>query len=512
MPEYSIGPNVDHRVIRNAFLNLLGQGIPLLLAILAIPPLIAGLGTERFGALTLVWVLVGYFGMFDLGVGRAATKFISSRLATNDHKEIPSIFWSSMVLLGALGLLGAVLVFFLMPVLNERVLNIPGGLVPEVRESVVWIAMAIPIVLVTSGLRGVLEAHQRFGILNAIKIPANIMNYLLPLAVLPFSRRLPPVVAALVAGRFLVFAVHLAFCLRTMPELSIPVKPGRAQFLEFLGFGAWMMVSNITFPLMGFLDRFFIGAYLAMDDVTFYVTPYEVVSKIWVISISLQSALFPALSALAISNREGVQLVTDRMIKGMVLVYTPLVGIVIAMAGPFLNAWVGPVFADRCEGVMQILALGALVNAVGGIPYIAILGMGRADLVAKFHLVQLPIFLLMITVLIKYFGIVGVALAGTLRFLLDTTIWFWLGNRLNALALTGKGRNLLGQIAFACVGLLAFTLAGKIGNLPVKIFITLLITLGVFFAGYNLLLSDPDRSEVRGLIRNMARYAGPESG
>lgn len=58
------------RLARNVLWNLLGNGAPLLVALPAIPLLIEGLGTARFVVLTLAWMVVGYFSLFDLGLGR----------------------------------------------------------------------------------------------------------------------------------------------------------------------------------------------------------------------------------------------------------------------------------------------------------------------------------------------------------------------------------------------------------------------------------------------------------
>ncbi|MEJ2502280.1 MAG: hypothetical protein P8177_03025, partial [Gemmatimonadota bacterium] len=58
-------------IARNSLLNLLGLGLPLAVAVVAIPPLTAGLGSERFGILGLVWVVVAYLALLDLGLGRA---------------------------------------------------------------------------------------------------------------------------------------------------------------------------------------------------------------------------------------------------------------------------------------------------------------------------------------------------------------------------------------------------------------------------------------------------------
>ena len=68
------------RLARNSALNLLGLCSPLLVAIVAIPILIRGLGTDRFGVLTLVWVVIGYSSLFDLGLSRALTKIVAEKL------------------------------------------------------------------------------------------------------------------------------------------------------------------------------------------------------------------------------------------------------------------------------------------------------------------------------------------------------------------------------------------------------------------------------------------------
>jgi O-antigen/teichoic acid export membrane protein len=66
---------------RNTLFNFIGQGIPLLVGLVTIPLIVHGLGAERFGLLSLTWVVLGYFTIFDLGLGRAATKYVADALA-----------------------------------------------------------------------------------------------------------------------------------------------------------------------------------------------------------------------------------------------------------------------------------------------------------------------------------------------------------------------------------------------------------------------------------------------
>uniref|UniRef100_UPI0034E2C47B oligosaccharide flippase family protein n=1 Tax=Methanothrix sp. TaxID=90426 RepID=UPI0034E2C47B len=76
-------------IARNAVLNLIGQAVPLLVGVLTIPFVVRGLGTDRFGLLSLAWVVLGYFTIFDLGLGRATTKYVAEALGKGEGDRIP---------------------------------------------------------------------------------------------------------------------------------------------------------------------------------------------------------------------------------------------------------------------------------------------------------------------------------------------------------------------------------------------------------------------------------------
>jgi O-antigen/teichoic acid export membrane protein len=72
----------------NILWNLLGLGLPLLIAAITVPEQIIQIGLERFGLLALAWALIGYAGALDFGVGRAATQRISALKSAGHHTSI----------------------------------------------------------------------------------------------------------------------------------------------------------------------------------------------------------------------------------------------------------------------------------------------------------------------------------------------------------------------------------------------------------------------------------------
>src|SRR5437867_13017999 len=100
---------------RNGVWNVVGQSLPLVVALFAIPQLIETLGTDRFGLLTIVWAAIGYFGLFDLGLGRALTKLVAERLGRGHTEELPRLVWTALGLIAVLGVVAAALVAALAP-------------------------------------------------------------------------------------------------------------------------------------------------------------------------------------------------------------------------------------------------------------------------------------------------------------------------------------------------------------------------------------------------------------
>ena len=418
------------RLARNVLWNLLGTGAPLLVAIVAIPILIDGLGTARFGVLTLAWMVVGYFSLFDLGLGRALTKLVAEKLGKGLDDEIPALIWTAISLMTLLGVLGAVVVAALSPWLVVGVLKIPLDLQPETLTAFYLLAASIPIVIGTTGLRGILEAHQRFGLVNSVRILLGIFTFLGPVAVLPFSVSLVPVVAVLVIARLVSWCAYAVLCLKVEPDLRCAITMHRAMIKPLINFGSWMTVTNIVGPLMVYLDRFFIGAIVSMAAVAYYATPYEVVTKLGVISGALMGVMFPAFSSALVTDRARAARLFDRAVNYIFITLFPIVLVIVMFAHEGLILWLGNDFADNGSLVLQVLAVGVLANSLAQVPFGMVQSAGRPDLTAKLHLIELPFYLLILWWLLGAYGIVGAAIAWTLRVTIDTLFLFVMARRL----------------------------------------------------------------------------------
>ena len=136
---------------RNFAFNLTGTVAPLVVAVVAIPLLINHFGAARFGLLALGWSLVGYFSLFDMGLGRALTQRLSTLLGEGLTGRLAPVFWTGLALMAALGAVGAVLLGAFSPALATQVLSVPPELQAEATLTFALLAAGLPVVILSTG-------------------------------------------------------------------------------------------------------------------------------------------------------------------------------------------------------------------------------------------------------------------------------------------------------------------------------------------------------------------------
>ncbi len=406
---------------RGMFWSAFGTLIPLASAFLAIPHLLAALGDARFGILTLAWVFVGYFSFFDFGLGRGLTHAVATQYSGVDDTKLTKTIHSGLVLMVALGILGGVAVALVANWAVEQISNIDQKLKSEATLSVYILAISVPLVILGNGFRGILEGLSRFELVNIVKGPLGSLSYLAPVTVLAFTTELPVVVSVLVVGRLLTLATYSYFCFDVLPGIRTQLKIHISEVSHILSFGGWITISNITGPLLLYLGRFILAALVAPEAVAYFSTSYEIVAALLLIPAIYVSVLFPIFSKKLMrkSNGECARLYYRWQLITFLTV-TPFCAVIYFFSEQGLALWITKEFAEKSYQCAQILSLGVFINSFGHISQSLIQAYGRPDLTAKLHIFELIIYIPYIWWLITHYGVVGAAVAWTVRVTLST--------------------------------------------------------------------------------------------
>ncbi len=413
------------RVARYTVYNILGQAVPLVAGLAAIPIIARSLGDTRFGVLALMWAIIGYFSLLDLGLGRATTKFVAEALAAQDTGRAEQVAAFTAAGQTALAVVAGTVLAAFTPWLVTRLLGVPAELRIEAEQAFRWLALSVPFVVLSLNLRAVLEGAQRFDLVNLIRAPNGVLAYAIPAVAARLGIGLAGIVAFLLALRVVTCWATWIAIRRALPGFRWEFRPARKLVRPLLGYGGWVAVSNAVTPILTYLERFVLGAVAGVGAVAYFAAPYEAISRLLLVPASLAGGLFPIVSVpLVEARRAETERLLARSVRSLwVLLGGPVI-LVVLFSGPLLALWLGPVYAARGATGLAILAVGMLIIGLAHVPGIFLYGQGRPDLPAIFSLIELPVYVALSWWCVRTYGITGAALAWTLRVTLDAVLLF----------------------------------------------------------------------------------------
>ena len=406
------------RIARSTLINLAGLLIPTAVSLATVPLYLRWIGEVRYGVLLLAFTLLGYFGAFDLGLGRA----VAQRIARQENSgERNRTFWTAFILSAGMGVLGGIILYFLGHWLFAEVFQIPAALRGETQQAIPWLAVIVPLIALISVLAGALEARQAFLSLNASQIVGVIGLQTFPLISVALGHgSIAALIASALAGRLVGVLVMFGLTARRLPFVGWPALH-RAEIGPLLRFGGWISVSGAVIPLLTIVDRLIIGARLGVAAVTAYTVPFNLTQRFTYLPYALSTTLFPRFSQAQGEDAKGL---LRQAVTALTAIQTPFIVLAILLMHPFLILWIGADLAAKMAPVAIILLLGIWINGPSYPCYAFLQATGRPDIMTKFYLIQLIPFLIVLWLLIAWLGIYGAAVAWSLRMLADAIAWF----------------------------------------------------------------------------------------
>jgi len=388
----------------------------LVITLATVPLYLEVLGHARFGLLAIIWLLLGYLGMLDLGLSTASTHALA-QAGSEDESIKARIFVTSLIANTCIGLFTGLLLLVAGPWLIGQG-SLPPGIDDELRRALPWLCLAVPLTMAGGVLNGLLTAREEFGSLNLVNLAGTVLFQTVPLAAaFAFGPELNQVLPAAVLARAVPVVILLHLSRSRVDYASAAFD--RRVLKQLTRYGGWVMVTSLVGPVLVSADQLMIGALLGAAAVAPYNVANSLAVRLAVLPSALSQTLFPRLSGL--TEAEATEL-AGRSFRTLSLVVA--IGCVpaILLVHPFFTLWLGSAFAAVSAPIAQVLLVAVWINSLAGLPFTLVRARGTPEVAARFHLLELIPFLSLLYFLIGSFGVMGAAFAWLMRVCVDTAL------------------------------------------------------------------------------------------
>lgn len=492
-----------HSVITiNIISNFLSRIWLALISLISIPYIITHLGANAYAVLSLSLVIVGYFALLDLGLGRGIVKFIAEYNAIDEKEKIRKLIGTSIVFYGIMGFIGAIILAALTNLLTTKVLKIPIELQDTSKIVFYLTSLAllfrIPQILFTSISTG----YQKIHFLNIVNVIVSTLKILITVSLLYLGFFLVSIVIA-----NLCLGIVQLVCLIWLSKKLLPHKAFYPRFdihiaKQIFRFSLNAFIADFMGVIIVHLDKFLIGVFLPIANMAYYTVAFELASRIWEVPTNITSAAYPAFSEAHANGEKDRMVQLYIKISKFIMIGTAYIAIIIILfAKEILTYWINEDFATKGATTLRILGVGVLISSSAWAALTVANGVGRPDIPAKVHLIMAPLNVILCLILIPRYGINGAAMAWLLQHMLDIFLMIpWVNKSITGIRswdyffkcyLKPLGLSLL-------VGLAVFIMTKSyITNL-----ITLFVVIGVggllyYLVSYFIALNREERSQIK---------------
>lgn len=446
--------HTNRSLVLNAAWSLAGHVIPLSVAIISVPLLIHALGNEKFGILTLCWVVAGYFNILDLGLGRSLILAFSRLDKEKDRDAVSRTFWAGSSLLGGIGILTGSALYLASSTL-PALLGVSVDLRDEAAGAFQLVALSLPATLLLPGLSAMPIAWQHQKSLSLIRIPSGILSHLVPIIMLPWTTDLRHLLLANLVLRICILCAHAALCWHLAHVgKATDVKTSIGSLLAD---GSWMMLTNIFAPLLMSMDRFVLSHTSGPSLLASYAPPLDLATKAWTLAGVGLAVMFPAMGHFLSSSKEDANRLYRNTLRILIIWTPPLLMCMAGVGRVAIEYWIGAEYSRTGGILMAIFSLGIFWALPGGVAFSAVQASGNSQRAAIIHLVEFPVYLLLLWAAASLSGVFGIACLWSLRHAMDTLLMYHSARQLSGLE-AKRVRSLLSIAACASILLIAITL------------------------------------------------------
>lgn len=341
----------------NAFSNWASLFVHIAVGFFLTPFVIAHLGKSGYGIWVLVGSFIGYYGLLNLGVGSAITRYIARYSAQNDTKSLNETANTALVMFCITGFL-AIVVSFLVAEPLARFFKVDAEHFAEFKRIVWILGIATGLSFPSGVFSAMVTARERYVAVNIISILVTLLRTGLTVVILLAGYGLSGIAFPTLAATVVSIIAFVLLSKKVVPEFHIQPRLANLAVLKMLlVYGGFAVIIAVADILRLKIDSIVIGRMVGMAEVGIYGVAALLIQYMLNLVASGMGVLTPRFAALdGADNREELKHTFLRSLSVSSFIACGAGLMALLFGGSFLRLWVGREF-EAAIPVLGILAV-----------------------------------------------------------------------------------------------------------------------------------------------------------
>ncbi len=403
--------NTLHRIGKNVFSNWAGFAVNIVVSFFMAPFMVHSLGDTGYGIWILVGSLTGYMGLLNMGLSPAIVKFVARYKSLGDdlmvNRVVNTILAVLSIVAGVVFLASLVLSYF-----SIGLFKIPPEFNNQFQVLIIIIGLNIAISFPFAGIGALLAAAERFDLSNAIQIIVFLLRALFLIIFLKLGGGIVAVGVIVLTASVTESLLKTRFSFKLFPKLELSRRFADRDTLKMVAaFSSYAFIMNIASRLAYQTDAIVIGAMHSVGAITSYSIGSTMIEYLLTLIMYMSTTLLPMVSAYeSQKNYEKLRQLLIIGTKYCLVVILPVSIAYLVLGETFINLWMGPKYGPTSSKVLAILMCGYFGHLSQSVTNIIFYGLGKLKYIAYLNIILAVVNLGLSIILVKKFGIYGVAL------------------------------------------------------------------------------------------------------
>lgn len=414
--------NIHRTIGRNSFSNLLRHLVNAVTIIVLTPKIINSIGNAQYGLWALIFSIIGYAGILDMGIQQATIKFIAHYNGVNDKNELNKVASTALFFFSAIGISAALFCWVIAPNVIVYFLK-DASLLLVSRTLFAIIGVDVIFVFIANVCTGIILGIQLYHIKGFVDIFCCLIRLASTIYFLNNGY-------GIVALAWIKLGIDL---FSTISLLLICINNAKIRFSLFyinkktfkmmISFGSKIFLSSSMIRLNNYTNDVIISLFMNTVWVAYYSVALSFTSYLRGIFITITAIFLPIFSEInAIDDPGRVEKIYLQYTRYLIILFIPSCIGIYAFGYYFVKFWINVDYAEHCLHAIKIFGVDLLIFSLQPLIERYFIGSGDVSFYSKVLSFCSIIGIILSIFLVKYFGMIGaplsIAMVSTIRFVI----------------------------------------------------------------------------------------------